>query len=213
VSILTTTKGDIRQQGIECRSVLIEGMDCAGKSSAVRGAVARTGVEARSKQFHSDSRILADERLRNCGDFIAKGWAYADAIALELRLQQMPTGAFIQESLMVVKSAAMLRAWNAPSDLLARYDELLMAYPRFDSALALTVDAKERERRLTERMHREPASVTQNDRRILDDPHGFAATDDAMLFIMTKHFNATIVDTTSMSPEEVSSTVVDALVG
>jgi hypothetical protein len=199
---------------VATRSVLVEGMDCAGKSTAVRLAQNALGCGHRAKSMVSCNPLLSQVAVaRGAGaSFAAQAELYASVVELEVRHAAFHAAPLIQESLIAIKSLAMISAEPTVSSQLHRRFELLLdAHPHFDAAIFLTVDPAERRRRLGARAAADPAAVTANDRRILDDPDGFAMVERAMTHILVERFGATVIDTTHLTPAAVASEVVSRM--
>ena len=116
----------------------------------------------------------------------------------------------MQDSIGVLRSIAHHTALG--NTLLVNHLHGLAAkHPRFDHAFVFTATIQERKNRLMKRMLEQPSSITNADRLILHDSELFKTMDEVIIENAQRYFNAEVVDTSTMSIEQVQEYVLSKL--
>lgn len=196
--------------------VLVEGMDCAGKSAAIDLLEKNQLIVARKHRILAKDNFLVDafkrtkEYYRWDSDEVTDALLFAIRYDLKHQEPRRGQGIFIQESILAVKGYAMLRANSQVSAQVAsQFEELIQNYPKFDKTLFLTVDKNIRKQRIKERIKED--LVSEIDMLILKDYESFRRIDKEMSHLMQKYFQADTIDTTLMTVEEVADEIIKNL--
>lgn len=185
----------------------------SGKSSAAATASEITGLGIRNKVLTINNPVLAElgkvKALFPLGS-VERSLAFLDAIEWDID-NFSDSVTVLQESTMLVKSFAIDSAKGSSAQVLSRYEELLLRHPKFMGAVVLTASTESRLARLSKRQTLAPDTVTENDMRLVNDVAAFTKTDGIMQAIMRDAFDATIVDTSAMTQQEVADLVIDEI--
>lgn len=191
----------------------VEGIDLTGKSTVVRSISEKYSISSRHKFLSGESELMKEaKRVRAISGMggVATSLAYIKAISDDIarhRDEPKNNKKVIQESTVIVKSYAIDKAMQADDYVLSEYDRLLKLHPNFTRSVFLTASTKQRLLRLDKRIAEEPETVTNNDLKLLRDPESVLRIEDVMKSIAVTAFNATVIDTSDMTPNEVSEEV------
>ncbi len=187
------------------RYIHIEGVDLSGKSSTTKAV-----IEQQQSEWAVQDRIITPHKnpLRDLADRLsdedvyssdAVGIAYAAALRADLDLFEYPTIDTIQESTLLLRSLAY-HAINNNRSTLRLFEDMAPLHPKFDRSYLLTASREERLNRLARR-----AINSTNDLLIVRDPKRFKKMEDSIIDYAKDLFNTQIIDTASMSAEEVAA--------
>jgi len=196
------------------RSIHIEGMDLAGKTTLVRSlAEHRPDAELRHNALTQENEIyvLADAmRLDGKGSGAVLGPLYLAALTYDLEAYRAPTGTTIQDSTVALRSLAYYGA-RGDGRLAADFEGLLGIHPCFDRSIVLTAAREARLERLEARRRANPAEVADDDLLVVGDPELFYRMEARLIEAAVEHFGAIVVDTSELSPAEVLARVEEAV--
>jgi hypothetical protein len=189
----------------------LEGMDLAGKTTARHGLLAALGGawEVRHNSLGQANPLyeLAD-RLRREGGLGAAplGYLYVAALAADLEWYEPPKGNVIQDSTILLRSLAFHTVAGTPyvREALAAQ---LPRHPRFTRSFVLTASLEARRERLEHRRSQQATELSEDDLLVLRAPGRFLAMEQELVRLAREHFDAVVIDTSTMS----ESAVVDSL--
>lgn len=205
----------MNEEGAFMKTILVEGMDCAGKSAAIDLLEERKLIVGRRHRVLSKNNFLVDafrkakEHHEWDSDEVTE--ALLSAVSYDLKHQEPHNGKgiFIQESILAVKGFAMLKANSQLSkEFTLEFSRLIRNYPQFDKVLFLTVDKHTRQERIKRRINK-TGWASENDRMILDNFEKFDEINDEMCYLMQEFFQAETIDTSLMSTEEVAERIIE----
>jgi len=183
----------------------IEGMDCSGKSSSISELekkaplTRRHRILAAGNPFITSFREMQQQHPWNSPEVTNE---LLNAIRHDIQNYVPSTGFIVQESTLITKGYAMRIVDGMPRNLYQLFEELLDTYPSFDFSVYMTVDEDVRIERLRKRLE-SGGRVTPNDQIMIDDPERFRKIDKVMLGIARTAFDAVILDTTKMTPDDI----------
>jgi thymidylate kinase len=193
--------------------ILIEGLDLAGKSTASRAILAefkpRPTLRHNALTENNEIYTLADtmRRARTMNSAVL-GPLYLAAIELDLQRYAPAEGNVLQDSTIILRSLAYYRARGM--EKLAAGFEVYLAdkrHPTFDRAVVLTAGIEVRRQRLKKRQREEPGEVADDDLMVVKAPETFLRMERELISEAVRRFGADVIDTTTMTPEEVKMTV------
>jgi hypothetical protein len=172
-----------------------EGLDLAGKSTVCRRfrEQARGDWQVRHNALAPDNRVyaLADE-LRRAGHAAEPiGWLYHAALLFDLKSFTPPPCDTLQDSTILLRSLAFHTVQGTPG-LVDRLEALIERHPRFDRSFVLVASHETRLQRLA---IRRPQNLGPEDFLVRDDPRRFFAMEAVLVDRATRHFAATVIDT------------------
>lgn len=207
--------------------LLIEGLDLAGKSTAVHGvmrALQEAGHQVRlcRNALTVDNPIHAQAdaaRMANVLDRATIGGLYVAAHALDLvgYASQSHSGFQLQDSswlrcLALHRTLARQEPTGSSAHVVAALLALRPLAPRFRRAVFLRASISARAHRLRRREREAPASVDEMDRWVLTDPDRFLAVEEALRRCVYQASDLVVeIDTTDLSPADVVSSILYAL--
>jgi thymidylate kinase len=197
----------------EPRTIHLEGMDLAGKSTACRGlqAVLGGGWRVRRNALCDDNPVYAlADRLRR-EDALpagALGHLYVAAVEADLARYRAPGPPTVQDSTILLRSLAyhsVRRTPLVPEALAAA----LPRHPRFDVSVVLTASLEVRLARLDERSRLRLDEVAPDDLLVRRDPARFLAMEQVLVDLACVHFGARVIDTSYLTEGEVVGAILD----
>ena len=195
----------------------VEGMDLAGKSTATRGLLnQRPGAVLRRNALTENNPIydLADVLRR--GDQAraeALGHLYVAALIHDLDCLGADAGPTVQDSTILLRSLAFNSQIGA-SRVVDALLELVPGHPRFGATVVLTASLEARCERLAKRQRELPNEVAPgHDLMIYTAPEKFLAMEQSLMRYAEELFDATVIDTSELKPNEVLAAVETAVTG
>jgi thymidylate kinase len=202
------------------QSVLIEGLDLAGKSTLVHNLHAelkRRGISVRVSRNalcpDNPIAVLADQLRRDP----QAGLVETGALFLAAHLWDARHFASPPDGMIHIQDSCWLRtiAYHTWKDTAAIPEQLARAaryFPRFDAAIFLTAGTDERRRRLAQREREKPGSNDANDHLVRLDPQGYLRLEQMLWQLTHLYTKATRIDTTGITGERLISLVVEIVV-
>ena len=183
----------------------IEGMDLAGKTTATAALGEKYGASVRHNSLVPANEIyeLAD-RLRRAGDVgpAALGHLYVASLARDLELLRPVSEPVIQDSTILLRSAAFYRV-RGDRSLVRALTSMIDTHPLFGVSVVLTASIEARVERLKMRSRFSPEEIAADDLAVLRSPDKFLAMETALVEFATTWFEAHVIDTSSLGPAEV----------
>lgn len=192
-----------------------EGMDLAGKSTATRLLAEGSSEpwEVRSNSLNPDNEVfqLAD-RLRKDQAYSAEtmGPLYVAASLADVEHFKRPEANTIQDSTIIVRSMAWHTINNTPG-VVEAFRPILPKFRVFDRSFVFTASIDARRQRLEQRMATAPETVDSDDLVVIRKPERFMAMESTLVDIARTAFDAVVVDTTDMTPDDVQVVIRDEL--
>lgn len=188
-----------------------EGTDFAGKTTASRNIQSSIEgpweVRKNSLGFRNPISSLADELdASGAYDIEVIGNVYAAAILADIKSFDKPQINRIQDSANILRSLAYYAA-SGHTRLQDTLLSMLPEHPDFTFSFILTSDMETRRQRLEAAITEDDREVTANDMMIVSDPERFKKIDERLVEYCVKHFNATLIDTTSLTESKTSSLI------
>jgi thymidylate kinase len=186
--------------------VLLEGMDFSGKSSTVE-ALLRKNLTweknhlnlAQENEIHLFAKKINKQKLFN-SEII--GNLYVTALTVDIEKFVWPKNPTMQDSCTLLRSLAHHTAYNNIA-VVRNLKELAEKHPNFSNSFVFTVDIKQRQKRLIDRLNTQPASVSASDYLVIKNPELFEVMNSTIIEYAKLYFNAEIIDTGSTSFDEV----------
>lgn len=185
--------------------VHFDGMDLAGKSTATKNFITKTGRpwEIRQNSIVPNNPIyfLADSlRRADAYDAEVLGNLYVAALMVDLRSFTWPMIDTIQDSTIFLRSLAFHSIRNTP-----RVAEVILGmkdqHPKFDVSFIFTASLEKRKVRLEQRMRNEPKHISPEDMMVIEKPEKFMAMEQFLVDFAKLAFNSVVIDTTNLTPE------------
>lgn len=188
--------------------VLLEGVDLSGKSSVIKHLVNKN--RDWSHQHYSitgSNRILdvAREIDKDGSEWI--GHLYAKALEDDISRFEWPKSNTIQDSTILLRSLAYHAAARY-NQVVHELENLALKHPKFSCSYVFTASLEVRKERLKERIRSGTKRVTANDLKVIRDPEFFMRMEHALVDYAQALFGAVVIDTSSMTVEEVSNSIV-----
>ena len=186
------------------KSVHIEGLDLAGKSTMCRYMATLGNFSKRNNTLLPPNCNLlhatADRLRKQDALSIAElGWMYYGALLLDLKEYDKYTSDFIlQDSTIIARSIAYHSVFG-DKELAERFRELLPEHPVFSFSCLLTASASVRLERLKGRVSRNNDSP--EDHLIKSNPEGFYKMEEILADIVVNHFKGIIIDSSNLEQE------------
>ena len=195
------------------RTLHIEGLDLAGKSTICRTLRDRWNAEMRTNSIlppGTNSIHTEAERLRKADAFPAAplGGLYYGALLRDLELYRPPTGLVVQDSSIILRSIAFHSVFGDPA-LADAFRALLPRHPRFGATIVVWASDNVRRMRLEGRCSRH--NDNPEDFLIVRDPNGFQRMQDILFETAEREFGATFVDTSFLERDGEKARVADLL--
>lgn len=192
----------------------LEGMDLAGKTTACAGLVRALGGQrqVRHNSLCEDNPVyrLADQIRRADGLTAGPlGHLYVAALAVDLEEYKPPAQPTIQDSTILLRSLAYHTVRNTPH-VPEALTAMLPIHPRFGVSVVLTARLDIRLERLETRRRHRPDEVAADDLLVYRDPARFLAMERVLIEVARKHFGAVVLDTSSLTDEDVVREILDA---
>ena len=182
--------------------VLFEGLDLAGKSTAVRDFAEASDIDWHIRQKTvTDANAIRDlaaslKRDTTISD-ATRGWMYYASFRADLDLLVPPTAPTLQESVTAFRSIAF-HSVLGDRDLAQEFQRNIDKLDIFSSAFILTATIQARQRRLEQRLQSDPASVSPVDLIVRDQPHKFLEMEEIMIDAVRRAApHAVTIDTTA----------------
>lgn len=194
--------------------IYIEGIDLSGKSSAAADFASQSEKiwATQHGQLSSDSQLydFATEAFSKypldvVGDLLSA------AIRADLAAYAPPEIPTIQDSLFTVRSLAFFTALKN-NRLVTVFEDLLQSHPTFDHSFVFTASVAARQARLQQRINEHPQELSIIDKVLIDAPDFAAAVNNNIIGITSEAFDATLIDTTNLSINNVSNIMTQAVV-
>jgi hypothetical protein len=183
----------------------IEGMDLAGKSTAVAHLATAAGGCVHHNSLLDTNPIyeLADELRRTSGATAsALGPLYLSALTYDLDNISDVASPGVQDSTILLRSVAYNEVLGA-RDVVRGLKAELPRHPRFGHSVVLTASIDARRHRLDERRAVAPEEVASDDLLIESAPEMFCEMERALVDYSRAHFDGVVLDTTELSKDEV----------
>lgn len=184
-----------------------EGMDLAGKTTATKNFIARTGEEWTVRRNSLDKNnpiyLLADSlRRADAYDAEVLGNLYVAALMGDIRSFQYPDRNTIQDSTIILRSLAFHTVKGTPriKDVLL---DIIPSHPSFDASFVFTASLQKRIERLQSRITNEPDQVSPEDLMVLNNPDKFMAMEAVLIDLSRNRFHSVIIDTSTLAPDVV----------
>lgn len=192
------------------RSIHVEGMDLAGKTMLTRALlIRRPEATLRRNALTADNPVyaLADE-LRRCDGATARtlGVLYIAALEHDLERYAPPGTALVQDSTVLLRSLAYYTA-RGDTEMASAFRRLVAVHPRFGTSVVLTATIEARLGRLEARRRSSPEEVAPDDLMVQRNPELFMRMEEALVDVAVAEFDAVVVDTSTMTPDEISAQV------
>lgn len=185
------------------RTIHVEGLDLAGKSTVCRVLRDHLGAEMRvnsllppgANSIHADAERL---RKSDAVSSAALGGMYYAALLRDLELYNPPAETVIQDSSLILRSIAFHSVFGDPK-LADAFRALLPRHPRFGATVVTMATDEVRLKRLEGRCSRR--NDNPEDFLIVRDPAGFHRMEDVLVETAKREFNAIVVDTSFLERE------------
>lgn len=192
------------------KTLHVEGMDLAGKSTATAAFLASHPEAEHHRNALVDNNpiyTVADE-LRRLDKAAADvlGDLYVAALKYDVSDGSRPDVLAVQDSTILLRSMAFNDVIGA-TDVVGRLARLVAQHPRYGLTVVLIASIESRQARLIERQQSAPEEVAPDDLQILTAPDRFLAMERRLVTLARLYFNATVIDTTTMTKLEVADTV------
>ena len=195
--------------------VHFDGMDLAGKSTATRLFVDQSGHDwdtRRNSILEENSIHQLADKLRKEGIYDPEtiGNLYYAALMADVRTFQWPGRDTIQDSTLILRSIAFHTVRSTPR-LPEMFLELIKLHPQFSGSFVFTASIEQRRKRLEKRLLEAPETVSEEDMMVINKPEKFLAMEKCLAETAVRYFNALVIDTSSRTPEEVVSMILQSL--
>lgn len=195
------------------RTLHIEGLDLAGKSTVCRVLRDRWGAEMRVNSIlpPGANAIHAEaERLRKADALPAAplGGLYYAAMMRDIELYKPPSGPVVQDSSLILRSIAFHSVFGDPA-LADAFRAWLPRHPRFGATVVIRASDEVRRKRLEGRCSRH--NDNPEDFLIVRDPAGFHCMEDILMETAEREFGATVVDTSFLERDGEKARIADLL--
>jgi hypothetical protein len=188
-----------------------EGMDLAGKSTATQ--LLTEGPDGpwdvRSNSLDPDNQLfqLADNLRRDQAySATTMGPLYVAASLADIEHFKRPEVNTVQDSTIIVRSMAW-HAINGTPGVVESFTGILPQYRVFDRSFVFTASIRARQQRLEQRMADAPETVDADDLVVIHKPERFMAMEAKLVEIAQAGFDALIIDTTDMTPDDVQTVI------
>ena len=197
---------------IKNATIYVEGLDLAGKSTVCRLLHDKLGAEMRSKSLITDNLLCQQARMYRQTDILNSeviGWFYYGALAADLLRYRRPEQLVIQDSTILVRSLALHRVMQHHR-LADHFEAMLELHPRFEVAVVLTASQEVRLKRFEGRIGR--GNDSRGDYLIRTDPELFWKIESLIQTIMTTHFNAVVIDSSTLEQDGEKDRITDQII-
>lgn len=182
------------------KTIHIEGLDLAGKSTICRYIRDNYGFHLRNNTIIADNPLIgfADNQRKNAlQDDISIGQLYYDALRYDLEHYSLEecNDLVVQDSTIIVRSIAFHTVVGSP-ELAQRFRELLPVHPRFTHSFVLISSDEVRLKRLQGRCSRRHASP--EDFLIHNSPDAFHRMENIIKDLVINAFGGTVLDSSNM---------------
>lgn len=188
--------------------VHFDGLDLAGKSTAVELFVKKTGGKWKIRT----NTIIDTNPITDLANRLKKGtkvynqevlgYLYAVALMADVREFRWPEVDTVQDSATLLRSLAYHSAMGN-SDVVGLLMKLIPQHPKFDASFILTASIETRLGRLKVRERLHPEQISPGDKLVLKNPEVLLKMDVSLIDIGEKYFGSAVIDTSSLSPEMV----------
>ncbi len=192
--------------------ILLEGVDLAGKSSAVKSLLDTSHWNYQHSSLLTENPILkiAREVEKDGSEWI--GHLYVEALSYDLSHFQPPLVNTIQDSTILLRTLAFNGAAGY-MNVVKKLEGLALHHPTFDKIFILTASLDARRKRLKKRIEVDQSRVTPNDLRVVREPEFFQKMEN-LLIDYTKIFfreDPVIIDTSNLLTSDVVSKVLQEM--
>lgn len=192
-----------------------EGMDLAGKSTATKlfSEASESSWDIRRNSLDPNNPIfLLADSLRKEDAYSAEtlGNLYVAALKADIEGYEEPVVDTIQDSTILLRSLAYHTVNQTPR-VVSALGDLIADHPQFDKSFVFTASIKSRQGRLEERARTNPEEVAPDDLMVLRKPEKFMAMERCLVDLAQTAFQATVIDTTELTPREVCNIVIDGV--
>ena len=186
---------------MKSRTIHIEGLDLAGKST-----ICRYIQQSRNFQKRNNT-LLADNPLQEKADILRKagqtddgvlGRLYYESLLYDLEQYVPSDELIIQDSTIILRSIAFHSVFG-DKELAKDFKRLLPRHPRFALSIVLTASDEVRKKRLVGRMSRHKDSP--EDHLINANPQGFHEMEGILFGLVQNEFGGIIVDASNLEQE------------
>jgi thymidylate kinase len=191
----------------------IEGMDLAGKSMVTKtlSGLFLATVTRNSLVANNEIYVLTDTLRRGgAASAVVLGHLYVAALARDLELLERPAGPRIQDSTILLRSAAFYHVLGR-HEFVKTFARMAEEHPRFGATVVLTASIEARLERLEIRARDNPDEVAPDDLAVKQNPDQFLAMEAVLLNYACAWFDAAVIDTSNRTPTQVVCQVLDHL--
>ena len=194
------------------KTIHIEGLDLAGKSTTCRMLRERLGAEYRHCSLLPDNKIYDLASSLHVAQKVkteTAGGIFLGSVMRDLERYTPPDHFVVQDSTSVLRSIAYHSVVGDPG-LADAFRELLPYYPKFGASFVLWSSTEVRLERLKGRISRH--HDTPEDYFIRDSLDKFNRMQDVIIETAREYFDAEVVDTSKMEQEGEKERLVEYLV-
>lgn len=186
------------------KSIHIEGLDLAGKSTICRYIekfapfIKRNNslLPTNCNPLHTATEKLRKQDLLPGSDL---GWLYYGVLLFDLKEYDKHTSDFVlQDSTIIARSIAYHSVFG-DKNLVQKFKELLPIHPKFSFSCLLTASSTVRMERLKGRISRN--NDNPEDYLIRSNPAGFYKMEEILAEIVEKNFNGIIIDSSNLEQD------------
>ena len=197
------------------RTIHIEGLDLAGKSTISKFIAKTQGFELRNNSLLPIGRnpfVIKADQLRKIGAVgnANIGEIYLDALKYDIvEYNNVANGTtIVQDSTIIIRSIAYHTVYGN-NELAEEFRALLPMHPRFNVSCLLTASDVVRKMRLRGRISRH--NDNPEDYLIYSDPEKFYAMENIIKEIILNEFNGVIIDSSMLEQEGEKERITDMI--
>ena len=208
---MTETTPELPERQYSSKTIYIEGLELAGKSTTCRLLRDYLDAEYRHCAFLPGNLIYDCASALHVGRKLrgeTLGGLFLDSVMRDLERYTPPDHFVVQDSTSVLRSIAYHSVVGDPG-LADAFRELLPRCPRFGASFVLWSSNEVRLKRLEGRVSRH--HDLPKDFLVRDEPDKFARMQDIMMDIAKEFFDAEVVDTSNMEQDGEKERLVEYL--
>ena len=197
------------------KTIHVEGLDLAGKSTISRLFAQTRGFELRNNSLlpkGSNPFVIKADQLRKTGAIgdVYIGELYLQALEYDISEYNNFVGNVnvIQDSSIIIRSIAYHRVYGN-TELAEKFKALLPRHPRFNISCFLTASDEVRKMRLKGRISRH--NDNPEDYLIHSAPEKFYAMENIIKELILKEFNGIVVDSSTLEQEGEKERIVNMI--
>lgn len=196
--------------------VYIEGMDLSGKTTLASNLSNNLSGEwtVQSNALTRDNQVwlLAEAARKNQSlDEDIIGYLYSIAMMVDVRNFNLTNyNNLIQDSTVAIRSLAYHSILGTPT-VLEQLKASVSKIPAPDMTFYLLADMKTRVARLRQREVDNPKEVAQDDLMVINNPRRFVRMERMLFEFTTEYFRPIIIDTSSMTKDDVCALALDKI--